>query len=224
MSKTIEAGRYTVRPLRSVPTETKEGKPQICITIRHLEGEHAGREDQWYGGLGTDSAAENTAKTLRDLGWTGDDITQVTFAGDAVASAVYEEDEYDGEKRIRLRYLNAAGFTPRAIDASRLSEAQERLRAALARVDAKRGTRTEAAVPEAARPVIAKLGAVGSTQAAARFWNENTMGLDEATKKAVWGAVVARFDGSAVKAELERLRAPKAQAQTVDAMPMPANF
>lgn len=222
--KGIQPGRYRVKPLRCFLTESRgdDPKPQLCITVRHLEGKHAGREDSWYGGLHTDDATEKSLATLRDCGWTGNNIEEVTFAESAEASAVYERDDYQGKVRVKLRYLNPSAFVPRALDASRLDGVRSRVAQALARVDAKRPS---VPVPEAARPHIAKVQAAATPEEAARVWLASAPTLTDEGKRALWTAVLAKHDGEAVKAAIGAIKAAAQKpAPTANATPTVANM
>lgn len=225
---TYEAGRYPVRPMKAHLTQSRAGVPQVCVVVRHLEGAYQGREDYWYGGLGTDDAAEKTVETLQDCGWSGADLKAITFPEGALASAVYQNDkDQDGNDRVRLRFLNKGGFVPRAMDAQVLEVAASRAAAALQRVNARRGAPAPI-VSEALRPHLAQLQRAVSVDDAAALWLQVAASLSSEDKVTLWTAVASRFDANTAKDTVARMKAARTAAArpapTVNAMPMPEGF
>lgn len=227
-TQSYEAGRYPVRPMKAHLTQSKAGVPQVCVVVRHLEGAYQGREDYWYGGLGTDDAAEKTVETLQDCGWTGNNLQAIAFPADAIASAVYQLDkDQDGNERVRLRYLNKNGFVPRAMDAQVLEVAAARAAAALERVNARRGAPAPV-VSETLRPHLAQLQRAVSVDDAAALWLQVAPSLSSDDKVTLWTAIAARFDANAAKEAVTRMKAARSAAvrpaPTVSSMPLPEGF
>ena len=67
----------------------------------------------------SDKAIENTCKTLRDIGFQGDnmgDLNDTQCLVDTEVEITTENDEYNGETRERVKFMNAAGsFAKRGV-------------------------------------------------------------------------------------------------------------
>ena len=99
--------------------------PFIRIPLVVAEGEEIGKEIVWRGYV-TPNAFENTIKTLtKAFGWDGD-IEALTaeksdpFSGKEV-QVVCEEEEYEGQTRIKVRWLNAVGGGAVKLDKEKLA-------------------------------------------------------------------------------------------------------
>jgi len=97
--------------------------PFIRIPLLVKDGDQTGREIVWRGYI-TPGAFDNTIKTLtKAFGWDGDieALTEGTtdpFTGKE-CSITTEEEEYNGEKRIKVRWLNPTKSAP-AMDKAKL--------------------------------------------------------------------------------------------------------
>jgi hypothetical protein len=91
--------------------ETAKGSRYIKLPCEVIDGEHAGKRIVWMGYL-TEKAYENTEKALAEAfgdQWTW---TNIPFAGKE-CSIVAEEEEYNGKKQIKAKYLNSIhGIAP----------------------------------------------------------------------------------------------------------------
>jgi len=99
--------------------------PFIRIPLIVTEGDEKGKEIVWRGYV-TPNAFDNTIKTLtKAFGWDGD-IEALTaeksdpFSGKEV-QVVCEEEEYEGQTRIKVRWLNPVGGGAAKLDKEKLA-------------------------------------------------------------------------------------------------------
>ena len=110
---------------------TKNGKEQVAVLLRFIGGPNDGQHVTWYGYF-TEKTEERTLESLRYMGWTGDDISDLSTVGDSDAPEVDvvledEQDEDTGETRVRVRWINRiAGLAMK----ERMNEAQAKMFAA----------------------------------------------------------------------------------------------
>ena len=97
------------------------GTEQIAVRFLTTEGESI----TWYGYF-TDKAAQYAIQALRACGWKGDDLFELTVEDlpDEV-ELVVQEDEYDGQTRMRVAFINALGSGSVALK-ERMDDAQRR--------------------------------------------------------------------------------------------------
>jgi hypothetical protein len=85
--------------------ETAKGSKYIKLPCEVLDGEHAGKRIVWLGYL-TEKAYQSTERSLAEAfgdKWTW---TNIPFAG-MECIIVAEEEEYNGKKQIKAKYLNS---------------------------------------------------------------------------------------------------------------------
>lgn len=75
--------------------------PSIGVRFRVVEGPDTGAEFLWYGSLAEGQAQEITVRTLRDMGWTCNDITVCEGLGSVKFRAVEKIDTYKGKRQVR---------------------------------------------------------------------------------------------------------------------------
>lgn len=97
-------------PMYAQLGESTNGKEQVAITFELTEGEYAGRKITWFGYFSTDKAAEQTMKALRNAGWKGNDLWEVTKQEltQPVSLAIITE-EYNSEFRNKVDWVNSPG-------------------------------------------------------------------------------------------------------------------
>lgn len=213
----IAPGNYIVRPLRCTVTTTKAGDPQVAVELAHAEdGPHKGTEDVWFGSLKDEDKAAKTAATLRECGWTGEDIFAVTFPETARMRAVYQDDQdQNGNPVVRLRWLNALSRGYRELPADRHDEVRKRVAAALRVSDANQGRVPQSAtprptLPEVLRPILATVPEGTDATTAARVWAAHNKTLIDGDRLAFWRELGRLVPGgpSALTAAVKQLTAP----------------
>jgi hypothetical protein len=105
----IPAGNYTAKATGSFDFGTSTGgTEQVAVEVEILEGPEAGRCMTWFGFF-TDKTTERTVESLRLLGWQGDDITKLEELGSRRVSIVVEHEEYQGQVRAKIQWVNRLG-------------------------------------------------------------------------------------------------------------------
>jgi hypothetical protein len=105
----IEAGRYKARGVEGALGMTGTGKEQIAVLLEIVEGPHAGEQITWYGYF-TEKNVERTMESLRLLGWSTDDLSDLSGLDANEVSIVIElDDDQDGQPRARVKWINGPG-------------------------------------------------------------------------------------------------------------------
>lgn len=108
MSALIHEGKYVGIPTAAVLAETSKGDPQVAIAFDLPEVETS----LTYFGFFTEKTERRTIETLRYCGWTGNDITDLSSVGSDPSvrvELVVEVDEYNGETRNKIAWVNRPG-------------------------------------------------------------------------------------------------------------------
>ena len=138
MPMITEAGTYRAKLLDKQLCEAKTGTSQIALSFEVVEGPHAGEHITDFASL-TDKALKYTIEKLRATGWRGVDLTQLESAGSAECYIVVQSEEYQGQQRLRVRFVNAldrAGpAMPGSMDAAKQKALAAKLRGAIAGLD-----------------------------------------------------------------------------------------
>lgn len=108
----IPAGTYRARVTSAAEVQfgyTSTGNEQIAVPLTITDGEHAGTTITWFGNFGSDKATEIALKALRACGWAGNDLSDLTGIDTLEVDAVVEWEEYNGQSRMKVKWLNAPG-------------------------------------------------------------------------------------------------------------------
>lgn len=89
--------------------------PSVAVTLRVVTGPQAGKDIYWYGSL-HENAQEITAKTLRSMGWSCNDITQLEGLGSLKVIVQGAEEVYEGTARQRWNVWPVKTPAPRLAD------------------------------------------------------------------------------------------------------------
>lgn len=106
----ITPGQYDMKCVDIGLSETKggegkESKPQVACIMQVVGGEHNGTDVPWYGFF-TEKTERGTLLALRALGWTGDDLTDLSQCIGGQASCKVEiENDLEGTPRARVRFI-----------------------------------------------------------------------------------------------------------------------
>lgn len=108
----LKAGRYDAKILSAELTEASTGTPQVAIALEVENSEEfSGELITWFGFL-SEKAFPFTLKALRAIGFIGSDITAIETQKLMPASIVVEMDEWEGQERPKVKWLNARGSGP----------------------------------------------------------------------------------------------------------------
>lgn len=107
-SNKLPDGRYKARALDMQLGLTAANKEQVGVEFEITDPDHAGIRLTWYGYF-TDKTAERTLQSLRFCGWKSDDLTDSTGISDNEVELVIEAEEYNGQKRPKIQWVNKLG-------------------------------------------------------------------------------------------------------------------
>jgi hypothetical protein len=120
----ISAGTHRAVVGEGMLGKTGTGKEQVAVSLEVLDSvTDASEQMAWYGYF-TDAAAEYTIKALRTMGWTGDDLADLSSIKGAEVAVVVEHEEYEGKTRAKVRWINPVGSGSGAILKEQMSEAE----------------------------------------------------------------------------------------------------
>ncbi len=105
----LNPGTYTAKPIQAVLAKTSTGKEQVAVEFELIEEDVRGQRITWYGFF-TEGTFDSTIEGLRACGWEGDDLSDLSSVNGSVeASLVVEHEEYQGNVKARVRWVNKAG-------------------------------------------------------------------------------------------------------------------
>lgn len=88
--------------------KAQTGTEQIVVQFELLDGPAKGERHSWYGTFG-EKSTQRTLESLEHCGWDGDSLMDLKGMGTKEPELSCGEDEYKGEKRIRINWVNAPG-------------------------------------------------------------------------------------------------------------------
>lgn len=109
----IEPGTYRARAVG--PEEVRfgmsnSGNEQVSVLFELIDESVAGQRMTWFGSFASDKATEITIKALRNCGWDGVDMMDMTGinTGEVDLVVVCEADE-QGTNRTKIKWVNKPG-------------------------------------------------------------------------------------------------------------------
>ncbi len=109
----ISEGRHDAKAIAMDLGITESNKEYVNIRFE-LTGDEKGGIN-WRGWL-TDKALEYTVKSLRILGWRGNDLSSDDGIIGTEVSLVIEHEEYKGKVSAKVKYINEAGGGGKKLD------------------------------------------------------------------------------------------------------------
>lgn len=117
----MQSGTYIARAVDIDMGFAETGTPQYAVVFKI---EDTGEHITWYGFM-TEKTAERTLESLRYCGWRGMDPGAIEIEDlPEQVEIVVEEDEYNGNVRYRVRWVNQPGR--RAVLKQRMDDKQRR--------------------------------------------------------------------------------------------------
>jgi hypothetical protein len=103
-------GKYTGRAQSWELTENDAGEVSVVVQFR-LEGnpEHDGTVRTWRGYFKSDKSQEIAIKALRTVGWSGDDIMDLSGLDSNLVELDINEEEYNGKVYDKVNWVNVIG-------------------------------------------------------------------------------------------------------------------
>jgi hypothetical protein len=133
----MKRGTHRARAIAAVLTETaNSGRELVFVKFGLVENMNETIGWQGYFGDNKDrggkTLTERTVDALRVCGWKGDDLTDLSSVTAKEVEIVVQEEEYQGETRLKVRYVQevgtAAKFMPEALPPTRAARLAERIK------------------------------------------------------------------------------------------------
>lgn len=135
----IQAGRYVGKAVGTLAfSEDKNGGERVGLRFELLNEGYEGRTVIWRNGITTEVGIDIMMKTLRNAGWTGDDLTacgpDTGLGSKEVELAVYYE-QYQGKQQMQVQVFALGGGTifkeDKLLDERRVAALNARLKGAI---------------------------------------------------------------------------------------------
>jgi hypothetical protein len=144
----MNEGKYTMRATAGGLGKTKSGNPQIGVELMVSQGDGLGERITWYGYF-TDASKDITFRTLRTLGWEGDDLSNLAGIDKNEVTVYLKEEEWEGKWSLKVKGIYPLGG---AGIANPMSDAEAKSFAAVMKGDAiasrtGSGSKTESGKP-----------------------------------------------------------------------------
>jgi hypothetical protein len=120
----LTAGTFRARAVDGEFGFSSKNTEQIAVRFQILEGPCRGETITWYGFFNTPENATRAMQVLRRCGWQANDLTDLRGLTDLEVELVLEEEEYEGKKRIRVKWVNEIGGGPTL--SRKMDDAQKR--------------------------------------------------------------------------------------------------
>lgn len=104
-------GRYSAIARQVVLGKTSTGKEQVAAEFEILAPQSLAGKTIWWYGYFTDGAVDRTLESLEHMGWNGNGLlpADLETATTKEVSLVCEYEEYNGQKQLKVKWVNAAG-------------------------------------------------------------------------------------------------------------------
>jgi len=116
MAEKAKPGIYEARVVDYGISKTKKGEPMAMVRFSFFDEDNDGHQMNWYGTFVHPKAAEISCEALAVCGWTTNDpadLAKGTGSGvldeEALVSITLKVEEYNGEKRTKIAYINPVG-------------------------------------------------------------------------------------------------------------------
>lgn len=103
----MEPGTYKAKPIAAKYGKSGTGIHQIGVRLEITDGEFAGESRVWYGSF-TPKAEKLTFQAMEAMGYTGGNPLDLSCLTEPV-SIVVDYEEYNGEERLKVKFVNRLG-------------------------------------------------------------------------------------------------------------------
>lgn len=149
-------GEYeaTAIPEESTLGESSSGTPRIEVQFYvQTPVESHGQKIIWYGYL-TPAAMPRTVEALRTMGWTGNDLRNLSTIGANNVQIVIEGEEYQGKTYAKVKWVNSLGGRRVVIDPEKKLAMARALASQIKAMEAAASAPPAPAAWPAARPAV----------------------------------------------------------------------
>lgn len=88
--------------------------PQLALLMEFVDGPYKGLSITWYGFF-TEKTKASTIRALRTVGWTGDDLTDLSTARGRAPCTVQVEADLQGVLQARIRFIGGGAIAMKNI-------------------------------------------------------------------------------------------------------------
>ena len=133
-----QAGTYRARAIEADLRVSKNGNEMVVVNF-HVESERSNLT--WFGTFASSRGANVALRALRAMGWTGDDITDLSGCTKNDVDLVVEMEVWEGESRAKVKGVNAPskGVVGESMDAARKAAFRDRIKGQMALLDSAEG-------------------------------------------------------------------------------------
>ncbi len=145
----LQPGTYRAQAIKGSAKlgYSNKGTEQVGVQLAMLDADGVETDYTigWYGYF-TDATFERTIESLRNLGWQGDDLRDLSTVGSKPCEIVVDFEEYEGKRSLRVKFINSAGRRTVAMknemDASAAAAFAARMRGQVIAANGGKATRT----------------------------------------------------------------------------------
>jgi len=124
----LPSGTYKARAKAWGFGLAKTGTEQIGVSFEVAEGPCMGQRAPWYGFFNSEENAKRAMSAMRRCGWDGTGpVTEAQGLDKNDVEIVVEEEEYGGEKRTKVAWVNAIGVALNPMPDSYKAEFNKRM-------------------------------------------------------------------------------------------------
>lgn len=111
-----QKAKYLAKAVATSWGTSSNGNYQIGVTVEVVEGEFAGSEITWLGHF-TEKTQDRTIESLQNMGWKGDDLTELEALDGADCARVLPDhfeiacdvEVYEGNQQLKVKWINRPG-------------------------------------------------------------------------------------------------------------------
>lgn len=145
----IQPGTYRAQAIKGSAKlgYSNNGTEQVGVQIALLDADGVETDYTigWYGYF-TDGTFERTIESLRNMGWQGDDLRDLSTVGSKACEIVVDFEEYQGRRSLKVKFINSAGRRTVAMknemDASAVAAFAARMRGQVIATNGGKASRT----------------------------------------------------------------------------------
>lgn len=127
----LAEGKYKARAIEwsQVTQHEKTGNEEIRVLFGIEGGDASGQTITWRGYF-TEATAERSIESLRYMGWTGDDITDIQGLDANEVQLVIKHEQYEGKTQVKVAWVNRAQsvYVGTPLDASKKQAFAQRMK------------------------------------------------------------------------------------------------
>jgi len=128
MSLVDQEGSFKAKVVSKDYCRAKSGAEQLAVRFEVVDGPQAGHQITEFLSF-SEAALKYTVEKMRTMGWSGIDLADVETLGSNEVEIVVRAEEWEGQSRMRVAFINAVGGASMALK-SALNESERKAFAA----------------------------------------------------------------------------------------------